>query len=152
MADVILARWPEERDDAARLAAAGSAVLYLVSTDSEPPPLTSCTEDWFRVPGDDRDLEARIALLRLRADLHGALPTIDGDIVHYRGQTIAIAPEEAELARTLVSRFGQAVDDADFDVHDPSLRTRMGRLRRQLRTIGLTLRRIPGRGYRLTER
>jgi hypothetical protein len=37
MAEVVAVRWPEEREDAARLVRAGVAVLYLVRPEDEPP-------------------------------------------------------------------------------------------------------------------
>jgi hypothetical protein len=66
MAEVVAICWPEERDDAARFVMAGVAVLYIVRADDDPPIPTGCLEDCVRIPGDDRDLHARITALELR--------------------------------------------------------------------------------------
>ena len=66
MAEVVAIRWPEEHEEAAHLVSAGVAVLYLVRADDDPPIPSGCLEDWVRIPGDDRDLHARLAALELR--------------------------------------------------------------------------------------
>ena len=112
MAEVVAIRWPEERDDAARLAAAGVAVLYLVDADDDPPVPTGCLEDWVRIPGEERDLRARLAALELRAELHHAPPFVDDDDrLHHGGRVVALSPIEARLAAALTARIGAAVSD-----------------------------------------
>ena len=96
MADVVLVRWPEEREDAARLVEAGVAVLYLVDADADPPEPTTCLEDWVRMPGDDRDLRARLVALEARAASHRMPPTIDGaGRLRYHGKLLPLSAEEA---------------------------------------------------------
>ncbi len=115
MAEVVAIRWPEEREDAARLAAAGVAVLYLVEADDDPPVPTGCLEDWVRIPGEERDLRARLAALELRAELHHAPPFVDDDDrLHHGGKVVALSPIEARLAAALTARLGAVVSDQEL--------------------------------------
>ena len=150
MAEVVAIRWPEEREDAARLTAAGVAVLYLVDADDDPPVPTGCLEDWVRIPGDDRDLRARLAALELRAELHHAPPFVDDDDrLHYGGTVVALSPIEARLAAVLTARIGGTVSDESLleavrnggEMSAASLRVEMGRLRSRLRPLHLAIRR-----------
>jgi hypothetical protein len=162
MADVMLVRFPEERADGARLAAAGAAVLYLVSADADPPTLATCLEDWVRVSGDDRDINGRIAALEMRAAAHDAPPRLDErGRLHYRGRLLRLHATQARLARVLVDRFGDVVADreladaasaGDDVVPAPSLRAQMTQLRSHVRDVGLSVQRIRRRGYRLQRR
>ena len=150
MAEVVAIRWPEEREDAERLTAAGVAVLYIVRADDEPPIPSGCLEDWVRVPGDDRDLHARLAALELRAALHHAPPSVDeSDRFHYRGRIIPLTPSEARLAAVLAARFGAVVSDDDLldalsetaAAPTSSLRVEIGRLRAHIREVHLAVHR-----------
>jgi DNA-binding response OmpR family regulator len=157
MAEVMLVRWPEDGEEGERLAGVGVAVLYLVNDEDEPPTPTSCLEDWIRIPGDDRDLRARVAALELRAASHHSSPRIDDEgRLHYHGKVLALSPEEAEVARLLTERFGDLVSDDELEerVNDAELqlRARMTHLRANVRGLGLALRRIRRRGYILQRR
>jgi hypothetical protein len=150
MAEVMLIRWPEDGDDGIRLANAGLAVLYLIDGDDEPPTPTTCLEDWVRIPGDERDLRARVAALEFRSLAHLGPPRVDDDgRLHYLAKTIPLSPDEAHLARLLTARFGELVPDDDFqDGPDHrTLRTRMTDLRARFREVGLSLSRVRRRGY-----
>ena len=156
MADVILVRWPEEREDAARLVESGAAVLYLVDPDAEPPEPTSCLEDWVRMPGDDRDLRARVVALETRAASHRMPPTIDGaGRLRYHGKLLPLSAEESTLARVLAASFGAVVPDAELaaalgDV--AGLRNHMTQLRSRLRPADLQVNRVRRQGYALQDR
>lgn len=160
MAEVMLVRWPEEGDDGSRLADLGVAVLYLITGDQDPPAPTTCLEDWVRIPGDDRDLSARIAALELRAVAHQAPPRVDDQgRFHYRGKVLPLTPEEARLVAVLTQRFDAVVADselaeelADLSPDAASLRTLMTQLRARLRPVDLVVRRIRRRGYMLQAR
>jgi DNA-binding response OmpR family regulator len=161
MAEVVMVRWPQERAKASRLADAGIALLYLVTGDDDPPPIASCLADWVRIPGDERDLDARLAALERRATAHQAPPHVDAaGCLHYRGAVVHLLPHEARLAAVLCDRFGE--DVADEALRDEgevtageaarTLRTEMTRLRTRLRPVGLSVHRIRGCGYRLQSR
>ena len=137
-------------------------MLYLVGADDAPPSPTTCLEDWVRVPGDDRDLHARVAVLEMRAAVHGSPPTLDDDArLHYRGRRLTLSPPEERLASLLVQHFGEVVNDRELAAalrtdaasgSSPSLRTAMSRLRSRLRDLGLVVHRIRRRGYELQPR
>ena len=155
MPEVVAICWPEERDDAARFVAAGVAVLYLVRDEDDPPIPTGCLEDWVRIPGDDRDMHARISALELRAALHQSPPFVDnGGRLHHRGRVVALNPSEARLAAALTARFGAVVSDEELldavssetGTATTSVRGEVGRLRSRLRELHLTIRRTR-RGY-----
>ena len=163
MTEVVLIRWPEDEADGARLVRAGVAVLYLIGPEDDPPSPTTCLEDWMRVPGDDRDLSARVAALEARATLHHLPPRVDDQgRLHFRGRLLRLAPVDAQLARTLAEHFDQVVTDGDLvagldELTDPdtppiALRTGVAQLRAQLRPLGLMIRRVPRRGYVLHRR
>jgi hypothetical protein len=157
MAEVVLVRWPEDGPEGLRLASGGVAVLYLVAGDADPPRPTTCLEDWVRIPGDDRDLDARVAALELRAAAHQAPPRVDGQgRLHYRGELVALPEDEARLAAVLADRFGAAVPDAllaaESGLTGRPLRNPMTQLRSRLRDINLAVDRIRGRGYMLRGR
>jgi DNA-binding response OmpR family regulator len=159
MAEVMLVRWPEDAADGPRLAAAGVAVLYLLAADDDPPTPTTCLEDWVRMPGDDRDLNARVAALEMRAAAHSAPPWLDEQgRLHYRGRLLPLQPREARLADVLIERFGDVATDreliaaalaGDDPAPTPSLRGQMAQLRLHLRDMELSLRRIRRHGYKL---
>jgi DNA-binding response OmpR family regulator len=138
------------------------AVLYLVTADDDPPMPTTCLEDWVRLPGDDRDLSARVAVLQLRAAAHDAPPRVDDrGRLHYHGRFLALPPPEARLADVLIEHFGDVVTDRELSAaalvetapgSAPSLRTQMTQLRARLRDMGLALHRIRRRGYKLQRR
>src|SRR5262245_7094439 len=161
MPDVVLVPWPEEHDEAPRLVGAGVAVLYLVDSEDEPPSVMSCLEDWVRVPGDDRDIRARIAALEVRAAVHTSRPHVGRlGTLHYRAHAVAFGGSQAAIARALSAHVGEVVADAELRAaaseHAPStpetsLRMEITRLRSSLRPLGLTIRRIRGRGYRLDQ-
>jgi DNA-binding response OmpR family regulator len=160
MVDVVLVRWPEERGDVERLTDTGAALLYLVAGDVEPPRPTGCLEDWLRVPADERDLRARVGALELRAAAHAETPWVaDDGVLHHGDRTTWLPPAQTRLARLLTARFTSVVPDAELiDRGSPevtdfgALRTEMARLRAHLRPMGLFVRRVTSRGYRLQSR
>ncbi|MDQ6696475.1 MAG: helix-turn-helix domain-containing protein [Actinomycetota bacterium] len=161
VAEVVMLRWPEERVRAKELADAGVAVLYLLKEETDPPTPRSCLEDWVRMPGDERDLRARLAALELRAAAHQRPPFVDElGRLHHDGTLLALSPVEARLAAVLIERFGEVVADTVLAEHagdgrpppSTSLRADVARLRSTLRAANLGLRRVRGRGYLLDRR
>ena len=156
MAEVMLVRWPEEGEEGARLAEAGAAVLYLIDADGDPPTPTTCLEDWVRLPGDDRDVSARVSALERRAAAHHAPPRVDEQgRLHYRGALVVLSLDEASMADALAQRFGTVVPDNELVSEtangSPSLRHRMTQLRARLRSVNLSITRVRRQGYVLRE-
>ncbi len=155
MTDVVAVRWPDEREKAARLVTAGVPLLYIVQEEDDPPAPTGCLEDWVRIPGDDRDLQARLAALEFRATLHHGPPFVDdAGRLHHRGSVVSLTPTEARIARVLTARVGAVVSDQELldvlrDGTQPttSLRAEVGRLRSRVRQVQLTISRTRRRGY-----
>jgi hypothetical protein len=132
-------------------------VLYLVAADDAPPTPTGCLEDWIRIPGDDRDLRARVAALELRALAHRSPPHVDADgRLRYRGNVMLLPEDEVELARLLTDRLDDVVTDEELQrgagLSGPEVRARMTQLRARLRGQDLNLRRVRRRGYTLQPR
>ncbi|HVV35328.1 MAG TPA: hypothetical protein VHC63_01910 [Acidimicrobiales bacterium] len=154
MAEVVLVRWPEEAAAGAALALEGTPVLYLLGPHDDPPEPTTILEDWVRIPGDDRDLQARVAMLERRVAAHDAIPRLDdAHRLHYRGHVVPLASADARLIGVLIERFGDLVADADLQTDSgASIRGQMTRLRSQMRDIGLDVDRVLRRGYRLQRR
>lgn len=161
MAEVVLVRWPEEGQEGEQLAREGVAVLYLVNEQDVPPAPSTCLEDWVRLPGNDRDVQARVALLEMRARSHHVAPRIDEDNrMHFRGRVVTLPVGQARLVRVLVAHFGEVVDDDNLSVQVAEeqglpavpLQVQIAHLRQRVRDVGLTVRRIRGRGYQLESR
>jgi DNA-binding response OmpR family regulator len=161
VAEVVLVRWPEEADDGARLAEQGAAVLYLVDPDKDPPVPTTCLEDWVRMPGDERDLRARVAVLELRASAHESMPRVDSEgRVHHRGRVVALGGPQVGLVRLLIEHFGELVTDRELveavddnpDRDGFRLQLEIARVRARVRDAGLVVKRIRRRGYQLQGR
>jgi hypothetical protein len=70
---VELIHWPTDLARRDHLAAAGQPRLLLVAPDALPPAVIDATEDWVRLPSDEREVALRIQhLLRMattRADV-----------------------------------------------------------------------------------
>jgi DNA-binding response OmpR family regulator len=160
MTDVVLVRWPEEREHVERLRASGTRQLLLVGAEAAAPKPVDDLEDWIRLPAVDSDVRARATTLaaRVRDGLAPVRPNIDEDgILRYRGRWITLSRVERALAHALVDRFTAVVRrDTLVEMAWPSgestrnaLDVQMVRLRRRLLTVGLEVRTVRARGYLL---
>ncbi|HEY3096680.1 MAG TPA: winged helix-turn-helix domain-containing protein [Acidimicrobiia bacterium] len=154
--DVVLVRWPEEDARLRQLRASGAPRLLLLNAESAPPELADCLEDWIRLPADDRDVRARVAILSSRAGTDHPAPRVDdAGLLRHRGRWVALSPVEAALAVTLVDRFGAVVGrDAlarrawpDGVPTRNALDVHVLRLRRRIAPLGLEIRTVRSRGY-----
>jgi DNA-binding response OmpR family regulator len=147
-------RWPDDRATGLGLAEEGIGVLYVVSDEDEPPRPATCLEDWIRLPGDERDIRARLETLELRSASHRRPPRVDGEgRLHHRGGVLPLPLDEAELAAVLTSNFDQLVPDEDLlqlqSGTTTSVRVRVTRLRAKVRHLDLAIGRVRKRGYRM---
>ncbi|HYU39302.1 MAG TPA: winged helix-turn-helix domain-containing protein [Acidimicrobiia bacterium] len=154
--DVVLVRWPEEDARLRQLRASGAPRLLLLNGESAPPELSDCLEDWIRLPADDRDVRARVAILSSRAETDHPAPRVDdAGLLRHRGRWVALSPVEAALAVTLVDRFGAVVgrDTLARRAWPDGVPTRNAldvhvlRLRRRMAPLGLEIRTVRSRGY-----
>ena len=83
-------------------------------------------------------------------------PQVTGDgRLRYGAQWIALSPIEHRLARALAARFGDVVNSEvlasvawpDDTSNEGALRVHLTRLRRRLRSLGLEIQNVRGRGY-----
>ncbi len=157
--DVVLVRWPHERERRELLAAEGQPRLLLVEASTEAPIPEDVLEDWIRVPADEGDVQVRIEGLRRRSGAFNArVPDLDPDgLLRLDGQWVSLPPVEARLMAALLERFGAVVSREQLaksgwprgapgrnalDVH-------MLRLRRRIDPIGLAIKTVRSRGYLL---
>lgn len=153
--DVVVVRWPEQAADVRRLDALGVPRLLLVEPGAAPPETASCLQDWIRLPADDADVRARIAVLALRPACHPSRPAID-DVgqLSYRGWSTFLSPLDERLARALIAHFGHLVAE-DMLEHEgwpdgtsvQAVRVQMSRLRRRIAPLGLGITRARNSGY-----
>ena len=153
---VRLVRWPEERELLEQLRAEGTPRLLLVHPPAPAPEVMECEEDWVRLPADDGDVQARVLALAARSSRHRPGPQVGVDgRLRYGAQWIALSPIELRLAHVLAERFGEVVTNEalagaawpDEGLNEGALRVHLTRLRRRLRSLGLEVQNVRGRGY-----
>jgi DNA-binding response OmpR family regulator len=156
--DVVLVRWPGEKERRALLAAAHTPRLLLVEV-GEPPDPDDCLEDWVRVPAAEGDVRARVAGLWIRAGQHSAnAPELDPDgVLRFGERWVSLPPVETRLTSALLERFGavvsrESLSRAGWPDGAPgrnALDVHVLRLRRRLVPVQLAIRTVRSRGYLL---
>lgn len=159
--EVVLLRWPSESGRRERLSLNRVPRLLLLEDGSDPPDPADCLEDWVRVPAGERDVQARVAALSVRASDHApalSVPVLDDDgVLRYSGAWVSLPPVESRVTRALLDRFGAVVSrDAlgragwpDGPPGRNALDVHVLRLRRRLHAVGLAIRTVRSRGYLL---
>jgi DNA-binding response OmpR family regulator len=154
--DVVVLRWPDERDQLPRLADARVPRLLLVEPGADPPVADDVLEDWVRLPSEDRDIRARLLTLRRRA-----VDTLSGPVIDhhcrlmYRNKWVPLSPIEVRLATALAEDFGLLVTEkvlleSGWPSGPPTsnaLRVHLHRLRQRVRPLGLELKAIRSQGW-----
>jgi hypothetical protein len=152
--------WPDEREDARRLAASDLPLLLVVAADAPPPTLVGCLVDWVRAPATETDVRARVLTLAERALQHPPHPHPHLDefgCLSYGGRNVYLSPLDELVARALVESFGHAVaeerllrsDEPGGAVERDRLRLAVTRLRRKIGPLGLGVTAMRGFGYYL---
>lgn len=154
-----MVRWPAEDSRRAELASQGTPRLLLIEDDSDPPGTEDCLEDWVRVPAEDADVQARLATLAARVELHrSAEPVLDEHgMLRLGDRWVSLPPVEARITAALVDRLGTvAVRDelarAGWPEGAPgrnALDVHVLRIRRRVAPLGLAIRTVRSRGYLL---
>ena len=157
--DVVLLRWPLERDRREALAQAKAARLLLVEGSAEPPEPEDCVEDWIRVPAPESDVKLRVRALARRGRQHTTtVPVLDRDgVLRFASQWVSLPPVECRLTNALLERFGavvsrEALSRAGWPDGAPgrnALDVHVLRLRRRLAPVSLAIRTVRSRGYLL---
>jgi len=155
MADVVIVHWPEQRDEIPRLAEQRVPRLLLVDPTADPPEPGDELQDWVRLPGDARDVGARLSGLRKRADLETG-PVVDGHgRLSFRDQWVELSPIHERLARRLLAALDDVVSEKDLlqegwprgNPSSGALRVHLHRLRHSLAPLGLEIRGVRGEGW-----
>jgi DNA-binding response OmpR family regulator len=157
--DVCVLRWPDQADEADRLASAGTPRLLVVEPGAAPPVETSCVADWIRLPADDIDMRTRLATLAARAARHRPAPVVDEyGGVSYGGKTVFLTVSDERIASVLVEFFGHPVLYKELtsrvwtgDASKEGLRVQVSRLRRRIAPLGLSIKSIRGCSYAMCE-
>src|ERR1700761_2304441 len=105
MADVVVVHWPEQQDEIPRLAEQQVPRLLLVAPAADPPDTADILQDWVRLPGDERDVRARLRGLRGRADRarREASPRLDGHgRLMFAPSWVQLSPIHERLVRRLL--------------------------------------------------
>jgi hypothetical protein len=157
--EVVIVRWPAERERREQLRRGGRPRLLLLEDGAAPPDPDDCLEDWARAPIDEADLRARVAALEFRSQQHDqSAPNLDDDgVLHHHESWVALPPVEARLMGALLDRSGavvsrEALARAGWPDGAPgrnALDVHVLRLRRRVDPLGLVIRTVRSRGYLL---
>lgn len=157
--DVVLLRWPLERQRRDALASEGRLRLLLVEEGAEAPVVDDLLEDWIRVPADEADVRARIDGLSKRlVVVQPSRPELDPDgVLRFGDGWVPLPPVEARLMGSLLERFGAVVSReqlsrAGWPKGSPgrnALDVHVLRLRRRIGQLGLAIKTVRSRGYLL---
>lgn len=157
--DVALIQWPSDESLRVELAQQEHPRLLLVEPDAEPPICIDAIEDWVRLPVSRIDRNARIRTLEERADRRDeTMPVVSVDgTLEYGEERTQLSTTQARLMVPLLDRFGGVVGRETLSAYAwpgapataNKLDVTMGRLRRQILPLGLTIRTVRSRGYLL---
>jgi hypothetical protein len=158
----VVIRWPSDPAQRRELADLGVPRLLLVDSDASPPVCIDPLEDWIRLPSDERDIDARLNALRVRASswIPSTRPELDGHGRLLRGgRWVPLSPTEEQLCTLLIGEFGEVVSDTDLMARawpggtgtPTGLRLQMTRLRRRIAELQLEVRSVRGKGYVLQD-
>lgn len=157
--DVALIHWPSEESVRSELTQRCRPRLLLVSADAIPPVCVDSLEDWVRLPASREDRGARIRALEERAGRdHEVLPTLSVDgTLGLRDATTQLSVTQSRIISALLDRFGVVVSRdvlaerawPGTQASSNNLDVTVGRLRRQIKPVGLQIRTVRARGYLL---
>jgi two-component system, OmpR family, response regulator len=156
VADVAVVRWPEEKGEVERLARLHLPRLLLIAESADPPEGSDVLQDWVRLPGDERDVLARLTALRGRATTMSHPPSVDDHgRLHFRSAWAQLSPINGRLGRALTDAFNSVVAEdvllaRGWPSDHPSsnaLRVHLHRLRRRVRPLGLEVLAVRGEGW-----
>lgn len=132
----------------------------MVEPDAAAPHVSDVFEDWIRLPADQNDVRARVAVLRARARARdeAEAPVLGADgVLRCAGLSTVLPPIEQRLIDVLLDRFGVVVGRdtllrAGWPGQSPErnvLDVHIGRLRKRLDEVNLVVKTVRSRGYML---
>ena len=160
-ADVPLLRWPTDLAMATSREAAGLPFLLLVPHDEAPPVSGYRLMDWVRSPVDPDELVARRDSLegRFLQSGGGPRPQFEDEALRlsFGHTSVDVASSQATVLRILLEEYREIVPLIEvraalgLEEDDPEdlLASRMVRLRRVVRALGLDVTRVRGVGFAL---
>jgi hypothetical protein len=154
-APVELLHWPAQAESRPALARNGVPCLLLVAAGAGLPGPIAPTEDWVRLPADERDVAARAQALCLRLARSAAEPPRVADGVVTHGERRAELTDAEATALALLLDAGGVVSREELtDAVWPhgaqgsrSLEALVYRLRVRLADVNIHVRTVRGRGY-----
>jgi len=158
LANVVVVHWPEQQDEIPRLAEERVPRLLLVAPAAEPPDTTDALQDWVRLPGDARDVRARLVGLRRRADRarRDSMPRLDGRGRLLSGTSwVQLSPIHERLVERLLAADQAVVAEEELQQagwpggapSSNALRVHLHRLRGLIGPVGLEIRGVRGEGW-----
>jgi hypothetical protein len=148
--------WPRESRRRDALARCGVPRLLVVDAHHTPPDNLGIDEDWIWASATDDDIRARAQqLLRFERRLAADRPYVDDRrILHRAGIAVPLTAREEALLGSMLANIGALVTYDDLtDVGWPGLwptrgavEAALGRLRRRLSGLGMSIRTVRCRG------
>jgi len=155
MPDVVVLRWPADQAEVERLTRLDVPKLLLLDPAADPPSVDDPLTEWVRLPADERDVSARLELLRRRSGT-AVRPTLDEHgCLRFGAQWVVLSVGEERLARVFVDHFDDLVSEdllvsrgwSHEQLVSGGFRLQLHRLRRRIEPLGLAIRMLRNRGY-----
>lgn len=158
--EVELVSWPSGELTRRSLALSGVPRLLLVDPMAAPPQDLAADEDWVRATADSDELEARArrVLESCRRLLDHVAFIDEHRVLHRCGATVPLAKQEAAILQVLIEAEGKTVTVDELGgagwvggtaPSRDSVHAAVGRLRRRIVGLGVSVRSVRGTGYAL---
>jgi DNA-binding response OmpR family regulator len=161
LASVPLLRWPAQLAAVRHLEASGLPFLLLIGR-SEPPPRSDYRfMDWVRSPCDPDELIVRRSNLEARymRSREGPRPHLDGETgrLSFGRSTVDLSLSQVAIVQAFLDRYRDVVTAREVctafgatpDEGRATIASRIMRLRRRVRLVGLEITLVQGVGYAL---
>lgn len=153
---VELVHWPRDELRRVLLARRGVPCLLLVAAEAELPASIGATEDWVRLPTDERDVSARaLGLCRRLAHDAAELPRVEQGLVVHAGRRTPLSAAEAKALEVLLDASGAVVSRRQLEAAvwpdgPPSIRSLdalVYRLRQRVGAVNIHVVAVRGLGF-----
>jgi hypothetical protein len=156
IAPVELVHWPRDEAHRALLARCGVPCVLLVAADADVPDSIGPTEDWVRLPADERDVGMRAQNLCWRlARAAAEQPRVADGVVVHAGLRAPLSATEARALEVLLDAAGRVVSRRRLEAavwpegrpSPRSLDALLYRLRRRLAAVNIHVLAARGQGF-----